>query len=437
MKLVPSMLFFMLIALPCAAQTDSARDTLAQEYQRLVQEFGRKDSLLSALNREQVRELTERYEAERKEQMITLLEQEKRQRELQLAQQNEELKRQNLQREEQERNLLLLAREKDIRKLELEKNEAELRRQQVLMLRQSEERLRQQDTLRMQELRIERESILRGITGAGIFAVLLFLGGGYWNFRNRRTAAHLREEAAASRANKIEAQAFADAAAAEQRQKAAQQEFTAGFIVMQEEERKRIAGALHDGVSQDLIIMKFRAAMAQEDDDNAQEHLEEIADAATESIEEVRRMSRDLRPAQIERVGLTSTLQAMLDKVRDSTALHVESEIAAVDGLFSPDEEIGLYRIVQEAINNILKHAGAQRVEVRLQKDDDLLRLLIRDDGAGFDPKKRAGVGLGLHGMQERAYMLGGALRTESAPSAGTTLHGEFPLKSIPAGDAT
>ncbi|MBN1448937.1 MAG: hypothetical protein JXA28_13490 [Bacteroidetes bacterium] len=435
MKPVIPIVVLLLAAFPCAAQTDSAKGALEQEFHRLVQEAKDKDSALTALNREQVHELTERYEEAREEQQIALFEREKRQRDLRLAQREDELMRRRMQREEQERDIRLLAREKEIRQLELESREAELRRQQELMFRQNEERIRRKDTLRMQTLRMERESMLRGITGAGLLAVLLFLGGGYWNFRSRREAARLREEAAANRVHLVEAKAFAEAAAAEQRERTAQQEFTARLIVAQEEERSRIAGALHDGVSQDLIIMKFRATMAQDEDGKAQEHLAEIVSAAADSIEEVRRMSRDLRPSQLERVGLTATLDAILRKVRESTALAVDAEIDMVDGLFSPEEEIGLYRIVQEAMNNILKHAGAQRVEVQLRREDNRLHLLIRDDGAGFDQTAREGTGLGLRGMQERTYMLGGTLHIESAPGKGTTLRAEFLLKPIPVGD--
>jgi len=439
------MLFVSVQTVPCVAQSDSAaaeheRESRRpvteaveheREYHRLVTEAEERDSMLTALNRRQVEELAARYETKRREREIALLEREQRQRELQLAQREADIALMRQRREERKRETELLAQEQSIRQLELQRTQDALTARQLKLLEQHEERVRNQDTLRLQEIALERASLQRGVIGTGIVIVLLLLAVGYQMFRRRRTVMQLREQHAARHANILETQLQTDAAAAESRRITAEREFAMQLIRAQEEERSRIAGALHDGISQDLIIMKFRAAMAQKDDAAAGEHITEIAESAAESIEEVRRISRDLRPSQLERVGLTATIDSMLRSVRESTALEIDAQISAMDGLFSPDQEIGFYRIVQEAMNNILRHAHAHRVEVQLQSDDGVLRLMIHDDGRGFDPAttENGNGGLGLKSMRTRAQMLGGELRIESGSRSGTTLWCEIPLQ--------
>ena len=424
----------MLLPLFCSAQSGGAeRDSaLAREYRRLVAASEEHDSLLTAENRAQVRRLTEKYDSDRKNEELALMEREKQRRELELAAREAALERQRQEKRERERDIRRLRQEREIRALELAGARSNLANREAELARQVEEREQQKEALAVQEAGLQRERTWRGIAGAGLLAVLLFLGSGYWSFRTRRTAAALREQAATDRARVLEAQVFAEAAAAERRQKEAQREFAARLIVAQEEERNRIAGALHDGISQDLIITKFRATMAMRNDDESETHMKEILDTVSDSIEEVRRMSRDLRPTQLERVGLTATLTSMLQGVEESTDLRIEAHVDAVDGLLTSDGEIGLYRIAQEAINNILKHAEATKAELQLQKDGDRLRLVVHDDGKGFDPaagvQSASGGGLGLRGMRERAHMLGGTLRIESAPEEGTTLWLDFPL---------
>jgi signal transduction histidine kinase len=411
------------------------RGILDRVYHCLVEKSEVGDSLLSEENAEQVRRLAEKYEVQRKSGEVALLEREKQLRVLELKRRDDDLTRTRLHAARRLRELASLARERDIRQLELTGKEDALALRASSLALQREENVRRGEELSLQEAALEREQLWRGIAGAGLLALLFLLGSRYWNFRNRKRAIALREEAAIYKARAVEARALEEAAAAERRQKQAQQEFASRLIVAQEEERNRIAGALHDGISQDLIIMKFRAAMALKDEGQRKEHVREILGIVGESIEEVRRMSRDLRPSQLERVGLSATLLSMLQSVRESTSLVLQVHIDAVDGLLSSEQEIGLYRIVQEAVNNILKHAGARTVKVELLRSNGDLQLMIRDDGAGFNPEagngKGVGFGLGLQGMRERAHMLGGALIVESAPGHGTTLRTSFPLHPV------
>src|SRR5207253_2807649 len=120
----------------------------------------------------------------------------------------------------------------------------------------------------------------------------------------------------------------------------------------------------------------------------------------------------------IDQLGLRTALVAMVEKVAASSTVRIEADIGDVDGLLGPGDDITLYRIVQEGLNNILKHSGATRAEVEVVVDERLLTLTIRDDGRGFAAEGGGapGAGLGLHGIAERARILGGTCRIASAP---------------------
>ena len=239
--------------------------SLDRTYRCLVEQSEVRDSLLSEENAEQVRRLAEKYEEKRKEEEVTLLERDQQLRALELKRRDDELARTRLLAARRMREIQSLAKERDIRHLELAGRQDALALRASTLALQKEENLRRGQELSLQEAALEREQLWRGIAGAGLLTLLLLLGSRYWDFRNRKRAITLREEAAVYRARVAEGQAQAEAAAAERRQKQAQQEFSSRLIVAQEEERNRIAGALHDGISQDLIIMKFRAAMALKD----------------------------------------------------------------------------------------------------------------------------------------------------------------------------
>src|SRR5205085_961503 len=133
------------------------------------------------------------------------------------------------------------------------------------------------------------------------------------------------------------------------------------------------------------------------------EHLNEISDAATLSIEEVRQIAHNLRPYQLERLGLTNTLQAMLRQIANASDIGFTCEVDQIDGLLSKEEEISLYRIVQEAINNILKHSGASEAGIHIKRTGDEIQTTIADNGRGFtlEPAGQAELqkrGLGLAG---------------------------------------
>lgn len=197
------------------------------------------------------------------------------------------------------------------------------------------------------------------------------------------------------------------------------------------EERQRLARELHDSVAQALygVTLSATAAarlLAAGDTARAATYLGEIRETSEEALREMRLLIFELRPPILEREGLVAALQARLDAV-EGRAGGLEATLEARDApALPPALEEAIYRIAQEALNNVLKHARARRVTVTLEQDGPLARLLVADDGAGFDPSATRR-GLGLRGMAERAAQIGGTLRVTSAPGRGTLVRLEVP----------
>ena len=212
--------------------------------------------------------------------------------------------------------------------------------------------------------------------------------------------------------------------AALQRRNAQQQEFARQLIDSQESERKRIAAELHDSLGQNLLVVKNRAllGMLQPDDGaRAVAQLNEISTVISQSLEEVRQIAANLHPHQLDRLGLTKAIEAMIDKVAASAALDIVAEIENIDGLFDARGGINLYRIVQESLNNIVKHSTADSAGVVIKRSRQSVTVAIHDNGRGFaagDVK----IGFGLAGIAERVRMLGGTHTIDSNPGKGTTV---------------
>lgn len=211
---------------------------------------------------------------------------------------------------------------------------------------------------------------------------------------------------------------------------AAQEEFSRQLIDSQEGERQRIAVELHDSLGQDLLVIKNWALLGLSmipTDGPTREQLSEITETAARAIEEVREIAYDLRPYHLDELGLTKAIESILTRVSQSSSTHFTAEIDSLDGVFSKKSEINFYRIIQESISNMVKHANATKAEVFIKRDEQSVRLIIRDNGSGFNPATITSTdsqrrGFGLIGMNERARMLGGRLIIYSAPGQGTTL---------------
>jgi two-component system sensor histidine kinase UhpB len=187
----------------------------------------------------------------------------------------------------------------------------------------------------------------------------------------------------------------------------------------QESERRRIAQELHDAVGQSLTVALMQlddAARRLPDGDPA--GLAAVQETIRAGIEDTRRIVAQLRPEALDDLGLRSALVSLLQRLADATGLRIERRLASDLPRLSPEIELVVYRIAQEAVTNAARHSGASRVEVDLRRTGgDGLRLLVRDDGAGL--RGSAGPGGGLRGMRERALMVGGRLSVRSLPGEG------------------
>ena len=212
-----------------------------------------------------------------------------------------------------------------------------------------------------------------------------------------------------------------------ERRRAAQDAFARQLLESQEAERKRIAGELHDGIGQTLVVIRNRALLGLQSRDGGAmaKQVEEISAAAGDGIDEVRKIAHGLRPYQLDRLGFTRAVEALVEQAASAAGLAIDAAVGPVDGAIPKGDEINVYRIVQEGVNNMIRHANARTGRVDVSLDGASVAILIEDDGVGFDPADAAarGGGLGLTGMAERARILGGTLTVRSAPGQGTTIH--------------
>jgi signal transduction histidine kinase len=219
------------------------------------------------------------------------------------------------------------------------------------------------------------------------------------------------------------------------REQRAREEFTHQLIVSQEAERSRIAGELHDSLGQNLLLAKNRAQLALSSgpvSPETREQLEGIRDVAAQAIEEVRQIAHALHPYQLDHLGLTRAVEALIEIAAQSTNIVFERKLDQVDDVFSPESATSLYRVLQECLTNALKHAHAGSVRIQLERDVRHVRLLVKDDGRGFTPEKRpsgsSSTGLGLKHMAERVRILNGTLQINSTPATGTAIEVLIPI---------
>lgn len=200
----------------------------------------------------------------------------------------------------------------------------------------------------------------------------------------------------------------------------------------QEEERRRIAQELHDGLGPALASLNIRLHTVRKrlarDRHPVAEEIGKLAELAQANIQDIRRLIYDLRPAALDELGLAPALREYLNHCQQEHALSIHFT-ADEGGQLPAAVEMALFRIAQEALNNVIRHAQASRVEVTLTRETDRVILSIADDGRGFDPQAlRPGSHLGLWSMRERAEQLGGRLEIESAPGRGTGLRVTVPV---------
>jgi len=223
-----------------------------------------------------------------------------------------------------------------------------------------------------------------------------------------------------------------------EKERLAKQDFARRLIMSQENERKRIAAELHDGLGQDVLLIKNRLAMAaarKADPAELTSQLEAAIAATVRAVGEIRNISQALRPASLDQVGLTKAIEWMISQFGESSTTKFSADVDNIDGLLSPEMEIHLFRAIQEGLNNISRHSGASRAILEVKREKDRLRVSLFDDGRGFDPgqpgdQTETRRGLGLESMTERVNFIGGILELQTAPGRGTRISFQVPLPS-------
>lgn len=203
-------------------------------------------------------------------------------------------------------------------------------------------------------------------------------------------------------------------------------------LTAQEEERKRIAREMHDDTAQALtsVLVRLRLLERSAEDERLRSGLTELRDITGATLEGVKRLAIDLRPPMLDDLGLEAALRSYVQDFSrrwPTGATFTSGRLGHVP----PAVELVLYRIVQEALSNVAKHASASQALVRLTRRGRALRMVIEDDGRGFDVdavRRSRESGLGLFGMEERLALVGGSLRVESAAGRGTRVIAEVPL---------
>ena len=202
-------------------------------------------------------------------------------------------------------------------------------------------------------------------------------------------------------------------------------------VEAQELERRRLARELHDETGQALtsILLGLKGLEETSKDPASRAATQELRELVVSTLQDVRRLAVELRPSALDDFGLVAALERLAASFAEQTGISVDFQTALADERLPGEVETALYRIVQESLTNVVKHARARRVSILLARKNGAVKAVIEDDGQGFDPAGQSGDGYGLVGMRERLALLGGRLEVESGRDAGTTIAAEVPVK--------
>jgi signal transduction histidine kinase len=200
-------------------------------------------------------------------------------------------------------------------------------------------------------------------------------------------------------------------------------------VSAQELERRRLARELHDETGQALtsILLGLKSLEDAKDDADLAESTSRVRELVVTTLQDVRRLAVELRPKALDDFGLVPALERLVETFREQTGIAVDLEPRLGDERLPSDVETTLYRITQEALTNVVKHADAKRVSIVLTRRDGSISTVIEDDGRGFSEEQGSGNRLGLLGMRERVALVDGRLTVESSPGSGTMLSIEVP----------
>jgi signal transduction histidine kinase len=201
-------------------------------------------------------------------------------------------------------------------------------------------------------------------------------------------------------------------------------------VAAQEQERRRLARELHDETGQALtsILLGLRTVEEARGEESMRAAVGEVRDLVRATLQDVRQLAVELRPKALDDFGLVAALERLTETFREQTGIALAFQSMLPAERLSAEIETALYRIVQESLTNIVKHARAGTVSITLGRKRDAVTVVVEDDGVGFDPARTREEGLGLIGMRERVALVGGRLTIESRPGAGTTFVVEVPV---------
>lgn len=219
------------------------------------------------------------------------------------------------------------------------------------------------------------------------------------------------------------------------RERLRREELSLGLIQSQEAERKRIARELHDSLGQDLILIRNAAKLTLRrlsPTPAVSEHLNQVAELASHALTNARAITSNLRPPELDRLGLTAALEAMVEAYSMHSEVELTARIENANGLWSADQEIHVYRLVQESLNNALKHASPRHIQVSVSVKGPEVLIVVEDDGCGFDPHEPSAQrsGIGLPGLRERVRILSGVMELSSTRGKGTIFRCRIPISA-------
>ena len=200
----------------------------------------------------------------------------------------------------------------------------------------------------------------------------------------------------------------------------------------QEQERGRIARELHDDIGQRLTLLAFELDQLHQDLSDLPEvhsRIGELQKQASEIATDIQTLSHDLHSAKLEYLGPVGAMRSLCQELEEQTKVKIEFKTQDLPSPLPPDISLCLFRVLQEALRNAVRHSGARQVEVELWGTPDEIHLAVSDRGVGFDSKAaKESPGLGLVSMEERLKLLKGSISIESQPNRGTTIHARLPL---------
>jgi two-component system, sensor histidine kinase LadS len=207
------------------------------------------------------------------------------------------------------------------------------------------------------------------------------------------------------------------------------EEFKAKVLEAQEKEWKVIAGELHDSIGQNLSAINIFLQQNIKASSNESGNLQQASELVVETIDEVRRISQKLYPKQIERLGLTVSIQAMAERLSAATGIKFDVQIENIDNVLTRENEVQYFRIIQEILNNIIKHSGAKNASIIIKRSIMFITTEVNDDGKGFTVSPSSMLGFGLLNIEERIRIVKGVYDFKSEEGKGTDFKITIPVK--------